>query len=184
MPTLASTRTDTNTPPAPIPVPKQTLLPPSHPMTFAPPPLPSPTYRPLPFSAAQWTFSSTELQSLVSAAIRDSAREHAIRLLQPAVVAPGGALEQDLERANGERAGAQARWRFEAGRRRMLLQSLNAVAQAQAGATVGNGSTTSVNGGGDAGSSALQALAVQLAQAATALDVQTEALIHAGTQSA
>ncbi|THH04367.1 hypothetical protein EW146_g10198 [Bondarzewia mesenterica] len=83
------------------PVQKQTFLPTSPPISFTPPSLP---YKPLTLDAAQWTFSSHELQRLVSSAIRESATEKFIRLLPPDVVE--GKLVEDLERVNSERARA------------------------------------------------------------------------------
>lgn len=102
----------------------------------APPPLAPPPaisfdsnpipWKGLPLDAAQWTFSSTELQEIVSKAIRLSARESFVRLLSLQ------ALEVDIvhesDRLETARLAAQAKWRFEVGRRTMLMHALNACA--------------------------------------------------------
>ncbi|KIJ21052.1 hypothetical protein PAXINDRAFT_152746 [Paxillus involutus ATCC 200175] len=94
-----------------------------------PPPLPPPPvinfestpiqWKGLPLEAAQWTFSSADLQEIVSRAIRLSAKE-------------SFAIEVDIleesERLDAERLAAQAKWRFEVGRRTMLMQALNSTA--------------------------------------------------------
>jgi hypothetical protein len=103
-------------------VPPPPLTPPPA-ISFEPTPIP---WKGLPLDAAQWTFSSSELQEIVSKAIRLSARDSFVRLLSLQ------ALEVDIvhesERLDTERLAAQAKWRFEAGRRTMLMQALNACA--------------------------------------------------------
>lgn len=98
-------------------------LTPPPPVSFDSTPIP---WKGLPLDAAQWTFSSSELQEIVSRAIRLSARESFVRLLSLQ------ALEVDIvheaERLDAARLEAQAKWRFESGRRTMLMQALNASA--------------------------------------------------------
>ena len=90
-------------------------------MDFIPDPLP---YQHLSLDAAHWALTSTELQHLVSSAIRQSAKEQLIRLLPPSIIdtrMPEDAA--DIERTWDT---AAARWRFEAHRRNMLLRALSA----------------------------------------------------------
>ena len=90
-------------------------------MDFTPDPLP---YEHLSLDAAHWALTSTELQHLVSSAIRQSAKEQLIRLLPPSIIdtrMPEDAA--DIERAWDT---AATRWRFEAHRRNMLLRALSA----------------------------------------------------------
>jgi hypothetical protein len=90
-------------------------------MDFTPDPLP---YQHLSLDAAHWALTSTELQHLVSSAIRQSAKEQLIRLLPPSIIdtrMPEDAA--DIERTWDT---AAARWRFEAHRRNMLLRALSA----------------------------------------------------------
>ena len=115
-------------PPTPQKTPTATFVPPP-PLTpppaisFESTPIP---WKGLPLDAAQWTFSSSELQEIVSKAIRLSARDSFVRLLSLQ------ALEVDIvhesDRLDAERLAAQSKWRFEAGRRTMLMQALNACA--------------------------------------------------------
>ncbi|KAI6013576.1 hypothetical protein EDC04DRAFT_2954910 [Pisolithus marmoratus] len=111
---------------------------PTGPKTFVgtflvPPSLPSPPaisfesipipWKGLSLEAAQWTFTSSELQEIVSRAIRFSAGESFIRLLSLQV------LDTDImeaeQRLESQRLAAQVKWRFEVGRRTMLMQALN-----------------------------------------------------------
>ena len=90
-------------------------------MNFTPDPLP---YQHLSLDAAHLALTSTELQHLVSNAIRQSAKEQLIRLLPPSTIdtrMPEDAA--DIERTWDT---AAARWRFEAHRRNMLLRALSA----------------------------------------------------------
>ncbi|KAF9224162.1 hypothetical protein BS17DRAFT_880160 [Gyrodon lividus] len=125
-------------PPAPTPTEKLPRLSPKPSVaTFLPPPpLPPPPtitfestpipWKGLPLEAAQWTFSSAEFQEIVSKAIRLSAKESFVRLLSLQ------ALEVDIveetERLETERLATQAKWRFEVGRRTMLMQAINSTA--------------------------------------------------------
>ena len=73
------------------------------------------------------TFSSTELQQIVSRAIRSSAGESFIRLLT--VENLDKVLPAELERLEKSKASAQTRYRFLVHRRTMLLQALITSAQ-------------------------------------------------------
>ena len=81
-------------------------------------------YKHLTLDAAHWTLTSTELQSLVSSAIRESAKEQFIRLLPLSVI--DTRIPEDLARVERSWDTAAARWRFEAHRRNMLLRALAA----------------------------------------------------------
>src|SRR5712672_1548671 len=86
-----------------------------------PEPLP---YKHLTLDAAHWTLTSTELQHLVSSAIRQSAKEQFIRLLPPSII--DNRMPEDAARIERSWDTAAARWRFEAHRRNMLLRALSA----------------------------------------------------------
>lgn len=73
------------------------------------------------------TFSSTELQQIVSRAIRSSARESFIRLLT--VENLDNILPTELERLERSKASTQSKYRFLVHRRTMLLQALITSAQ-------------------------------------------------------
>lgn len=90
-------------------------------LNLTPEPLP---YKYLTLDAAHWTLTSTELQSLVSSAIRESAKEQFIRLLPLSVIDAG--IPEDEARIERSWDTAAARWRFEAHRRNMLLRALAA----------------------------------------------------------
>ncbi|KAG6381779.1 hypothetical protein JVT61DRAFT_385 [Boletus reticuloceps] len=154
----------------------------SAPATFIPPPplTPPPTisfestpipWKGLPLEAAQWTFSSPELQEIVSMAIRLSARDSFVRLLSLQ------ALEVDIvheaERLEEARLAAQARWRFELSRRTMLMQALNAAA-AFSGSEQG-GST-------DASASPVLGFVGQLASAVASCDSLLSTILHISDQ--
>ncbi|PIL24793.1 hypothetical protein GSI_12679 [Ganoderma sinense ZZ0214-1] len=78
-------------------------------------------WKALTLEAAQWTFTSEQLQEIVSGAIRQSAAESFIRVL-PTQVADAE-LPQEADRLE------QAQYRFNMHRRAMLLQSLVALSQ-------------------------------------------------------
>jgi hypothetical protein len=90
-------------------------------MDFTPEPLP---YQHLTLDAAHWTLTSTELQHLVSSAIRQSAKEQLIRLLPPSII--DTRMPEDAAHIERTWDTAAARWRFEAQRRNMLLRALSA----------------------------------------------------------
>ncbi|KAH7890968.1 hypothetical protein F5I97DRAFT_1798887 [Phlebopus sp. FC_14] len=143
--------------PAPLPPPPE--------INFQPTPIP---WKGLPLEAAQWTFSSAEFQEIVSKAIRLSAKESFVRLLSLQ------ALETDIvkesERLETERLIAQARWKFEVGRRTMLLQALNSTAAVLSGA-----------GDGDK-ENGLSLLISQLATAIGSCDAQLSSILHMSDQ--
>ncbi|KAG2111102.1 hypothetical protein DEU56DRAFT_216226 [Suillus clintonianus] len=147
-PSLSPSRT----PPAQKP--KATLKSKPSVATFlAPPPLaPPPTisfestqipWKGLPYEAAQWTFTSPELQEIVSRAIRLSAKESFIRLLS--LQALDTDMVKEAERLEEERLAAQVKWRFEMNRRTMLMQALNSCAGVLANS--GEGDKDNVLGG-------------------------------------
>ncbi|KAJ8587570.1 hypothetical protein M405DRAFT_863633 [Rhizopogon salebrosus TDB-379] len=132
---------DLSSPPAagppPAEKPKLTLKPKPSIATFLAPPslVPPPAvsfesapipWKGLPYEAAQWTFTSSELQEIVSRAIRLSAKESFIRLLS--LQALDTDVVKEAERLEEERSAAQVKWRFETNRRTMLMQALNASA--------------------------------------------------------
>jgi hypothetical protein len=94
---------------------------PSAEIDLLPEPLP---YKYLTLDAAHWTLTSTELQQLVSSAIRQSAKEQFIRLLPPFII--DTRMPEDAENIERSWEAAVARWRFEAQRRNMLLRALSA----------------------------------------------------------
>ncbi|KAI0028241.1 hypothetical protein K488DRAFT_73916, partial [Vararia minispora EC-137] len=145
--------------------PKPLVLPSLPPIALAPPPLP---YRHLTLDAAQWTLSSAELQGVVSAAIRESAREKFIQLLAPSTEAD---VRAHAERTEADWDAAASTWRFEARRRDMLLKGLAAL-----------------SGGGCAAqqddAEATQALLAQLNGSLARLDGAAEGLLRAGAHRA
>jgi hypothetical protein len=95
-------------------------LPPAQ-IDLSPEPLP---YKHLTLDAAHWTLTSTELQHLVSSAIRQSAKEQFIRLLPSYIIDTH--MPEDAENIERSWEAAATRWRFEAHRRNMLLRALSA----------------------------------------------------------
>lgn len=89
-------------------------------LDLTPEPLP---YKYLTLDAAHWTLTTTELQHLVSSAIRESAKEQFIRLLPPSIV--DSRMSEDAMHIEHSWDAAAARWRFEAHRRNMLLRALS-----------------------------------------------------------
>ncbi|KAG0697932.1 hypothetical protein DFH29DRAFT_811016 [Suillus ampliporus] len=138
----------------PIQKPKPTLTSKPSIATFLPPPplAPPPAvsfestpipWKGLPYEAAQWTFTSPELQEIVSRAIRLSAKESFIRLLS--LQALDTDMVKEAERLEEERLAAQVKWRFEMNRRTMLMQALNSCASVFASS--GEGDKDNVLGG-------------------------------------
>ena len=123
-------------------------------MQLTPEPLP---YTHLTLDAAHWTLTSTELQNLVSSAIRQSAKEQLIRLLPPSVV--DTRMPEDAAHIERSWDTAAARWRFEAHRRNMLLRALSA-------------------------SGADSDLLTQLSVTLSNLDLHAQNLLHAATHRA
>ena len=106
---------------ATVSVPIAPLTLPSPQIDLAPEPLP---YKHLALDDAHWTLTSTELQYLVSSAIRQSAKEQFIRLLPPSII--DTRMPEDSTNIERSWETAAARWRFEAQRRNMLLRALSA----------------------------------------------------------
>jgi hypothetical protein len=123
-------------------------------MQLTPEPLP---YTHLTLDAAHWTLTSTELQNLVSSAIRQSAKEQLIRLLPPSVI--DTRMPEDAAHIERSWDTAAARWRFEAHRRNMLLRALSA-------------------------SGADSNLLTQLSVTLSNLDLHAQSLLHAATHRA
>ncbi|THU88737.1 hypothetical protein K435DRAFT_865976 [Dendrothele bispora CBS 962.96] len=103
----------------------------------------------LPLEAALWTFDSQELQNIVSRAIRSSAQESFIRLLS--IKQLDDELPTELERLKNLKATTQAKYRFNAQRRTMLLQALMSYSE-----TSGGGEKDGGGGGATAGRLASQ----------------------------
>lgn len=85
-------------------------------------------FKGLPLEAAQWTFTSAELQQVVSRAIRLSARESFIRILS--IENLDKAIPDEAERLETLKITTQSQYRFQVHRRTMLLQALNSSATA------------------------------------------------------
>lgn len=147
---------------------------------LAPPPLtPPPTvsfeslqipWKGLPYEAAQWTFTSSELQEIVSRAIRLSAKESFIRLLS--LQALDTDMVKEAERLEEERLAAQVKWRFEMNRRTMLMQALNSCASVFANS--GEGDKENVLGG----------LISQVATSIASCDSILASILHMSDQQA
>ncbi|KAI0675572.1 hypothetical protein C8Q78DRAFT_963407 [Trametes maxima] len=118
--------------------------------------------------AAQWTFTSEQLQETVSRAIRHSASESFIRVVP--IQTFDTELPQELERLDSLKATTQAQYRFNMHRRTMLLQSLAALSQSQ------------YPDGGDG--EALYNLTTQLAELTVSCDRLMEALVRISDQRA
>ena len=123
-------------------------------MELTPEPLP---YKHLTLDAAHWTLTSTELQALVSSAIRQSAKEQLIRLLPPSII--DTRMPEDAAQIERSWDTAAVRWRFEAHRRNMLLRALSA-------------------------SGADNNLLTQLSVTLSNLDLHAQSLLHAATHRA
>jgi len=123
-------------------------------MELNPEPLP---YNHLTLDTAHWTLTSTELQQLVSSAIRQSAKEQLIRLLPPSII--DTRMPEDAAHIERSWDTAAACWRFEAHRRNMLLRALSA-------------------------SGADNNLLTQLSVTLSNLDLHAQSLLHAATHRA
>jgi len=119
-------------------------------------------FKGLPLEAAQWSFTSDQLREVVSRAIRDSAKEHFIKLLS--LDALDKEIPEELARLESLKFTTQAQHRFHFQRRMNLLQSLNALAY-----------TTPVSAGD--GASTLETLIQQLAEVTASMDRFTETLL-------
>lgn len=90
---------------------------------------PSPTFEPVPvrwrgftMDAAKWTFSSNQLQSIVSRAIKQSAETSSVRLLSLDVL--DQELPVEVERLEQLRDVLQTKYKAQVRRRRLLMRSL------------------------------------------------------------
>ncbi|KAL5492665.1 hypothetical protein ACEPAI_4112 [Sanghuangporus weigelae] len=136
-------------------------------------------FKALTLDAAQWTFSSAELQAIVSRAIRASAEPSSIRLLPLQVIDDD--LVQEAERLESERAQATAQYRFTMHRRNMLLQSLNA----SSGPSVSPSTTSStINLSQNPPLSPAADLAQRLAEVSATLDRLAATLVRVSDQLA
>ncbi|KAI1790271.1 hypothetical protein LXA43DRAFT_891382 [Ganoderma leucocontextum] len=124
-------------------------------------------WKALTLEAAQWTFTSEQLQEIVSGAIRQSAAESFIRVL-PTQVADAE-LPQEAERLEQLRTTTQAQYRFNMHRRAMLLQSLAALSQSQQSESDGE---------------PLYNLTTQLAELTASCDRLMESLVRIADQKA
>ncbi|KAI0358219.1 hypothetical protein OH77DRAFT_1397984 [Trametes cingulata] len=161
--TPASTRA--STPALVRVVPKRPPLAPPPPLNFETEPIP---WKGLTLEAAQWTFTSEQLQETVSRAIRHSASESFIRVVPMQTF--DVELPQELERLESLKATTQAQYRFSMHRRTMLLQSLAALSQSQ------------YPDGGDG--EALYNLTTQLAELTISCDRLMETLVRISDQRA
>ncbi|KAI0630877.1 hypothetical protein C8Q77DRAFT_1063284 [Trametes polyzona] len=161
--TPASTRAST---PAFVRViPKRPPLQPPPALNFEVEPIP---WKGMTLEAAQWTFTSEQLQETVSRAIRHSASESFIRVVPTHTF--DVELPRELERLDSLKATTQAQYRFNMHRRTMLLQSLAALSQSQ------------YPDGGDG--EALYNLTTQLAELTVACDRLMETLVRIADQRA
>ncbi|KIK99131.1 hypothetical protein PAXRUDRAFT_823095 [Paxillus rubicundulus Ve08.2h10] len=142
-----------------------TPLPPPPVITFDPTPI---QWKGLPLEAAHWTFSSADLQQIVSKAIRLSAKDSFVRLLSLQALEVD--IVQESERLDAERLSAQAKWKFEVCRRTMLIQALNSTA-----------AMFSDSGQGDMGN-LLAGLISQLATSIASCDSQMSCLLRNSDQ--
>ncbi|KAI0725988.1 hypothetical protein C8Q72DRAFT_888134 [Fomitopsis betulina] len=83
-------------------------------------------FRGLTKEAAEWTFSSQQLQELVSTAIRQTADVSAIRLLPVDIL--NGALPEEIARLEARSAELKTNYKLSVRRRRMLLGTLSSMA--------------------------------------------------------
>lgn len=118
----------------------------------------------LTLEAAQWTFSSSELQDIVSRAIRKSAHESFIKLLS--VKTMDEELVKEVERLDTLRLTTQSQYRFNMHRRTMFLQSLVSLSS------------------GDGDYTALGNLAKQLSEITAACDRLMESMLRISDQRA
>ncbi|KAK0194424.1 hypothetical protein F5146DRAFT_436361 [Armillaria mellea] len=85
---------------------------------------PTPKWRGYTMDAAKWTFSSSELQTIVSKAIRQSAESSSIRLLRQETV--DGEIPAEMEKLEKQRMDVKSRYKMFTRRRAELLESLSA----------------------------------------------------------
>ena len=162
---------DPSPPPSPRPPTVMSLADP--PPTLTVPPLPtfpsgatSPSYKALPYEAAQWTFTSHELQDIVSRAIRCSARESFVRLLSLKLL--DTILPDELARLADTRLTTTGKYRWSVQRRSMLMQGLWAIIISSSGLDSLTGAATS--------------LLTQLSEVVADCDRMVEELVKVGDQ--
>ncbi|KAF8634379.1 hypothetical protein AX15_000949 [Amanita polypyramis BW_CC] len=85
--------------------------------------VPSPKFKGLTLEAAKWTFTSAELQAIVSRAIQRSAEALSIRLLRLETL--DNDIPEDLSRLEAERRAIQIKYKTTSHRRINLLESLS-----------------------------------------------------------
>ncbi|KDQ26485.1 hypothetical protein PLEOSDRAFT_1084368 [Pleurotus ostreatus PC15] len=168
-PGSATTPTPT-TATTPVPKPSIQHLSPPPPINYDSVPL---KWKSLPLEAAMWTFTSKELQHIVSRAIRTSARESFIRLLSLNIL--DNELPNELQRLDHAKLTAQARYRFCVHRRTMLLQAVNACSMQQ--------HSSSNTGAGGSGGHIAQ-LAAQLSETTAECDQLLEQMMRIVDQQA
>ncbi|KZP08349.1 hypothetical protein FIBSPDRAFT_874628 [Athelia psychrophila] len=134
MPTFVDVGTQTSRPPTPSVEPRPVLVKTlSKAVTLTPPPqldfekVPI-SFKGIPLEAAQWTFSSSELQEVVARAIRLSAREGFIRILS--IETLDKTISEEQDRLATLKVTTQSQYRFQVHRRTMQLQALNSIAAA------------------------------------------------------
>lgn len=104
---------------------KQVVLAPPPLLNFEKTPI---AFKGIPLEAAQWTFSSAELQEVVGRAIRLSARESFVRILP--IETLDVTITAEKERLDTLKMTTQSQYRFQVFRRTMLLQALTSSASA------------------------------------------------------
>ncbi|RPD58954.1 hypothetical protein L226DRAFT_614254 [Lentinus tigrinus ALCF2SS1-7] len=144
-------------------IPKRPPLAPPTSLSFDAEPI---KWKAMTLEAAQWTFTSEELQGTVSRAIRQSAAESFIRVISAHT--QDVELPQEMERLESLRTTTQAQYRFNMHRRAMLLQSLAALSQSQS----------------DSDDEALYNLTTQLSELTTSCDRLMEILLRVADQKA
>ena len=162
-----------STPPSHIPQPA--------PIDFSSVPI---AWKALTLDAAQWTFSSSELQAIVSRAIRASAEPSSIRLLPVQTI--DQELGEETRRLESERMQLQAKYRFSMQRRTNLLQSLNAVSFAGGSGPASSPSvaTFSQAGSNTSPGNPASELVHRLAEISTSLDSISQNLLRISDQLA
>ncbi|EPQ56162.1 hypothetical protein GLOTRDRAFT_137975 [Gloeophyllum trabeum ATCC 11539] len=127
----------------------------------------SPTpFKGLPLEAARWTFSSQQLQEIVSRAIRYTAQESHLRLLS--LEALDVEMPREKEQLETTRFSTQAQYKFLAHRRNMLIQSLHSYAYSH-------------HASDSEGLNTLTSLISQLSSLVGTLDKHTHTLLQATT---
>ncbi|KAL4249931.1 hypothetical protein ABKN59_002062 [Abortiporus biennis] len=152
--------TRASTPAVKLIVKAPTLTPPPA-LNFESPPV---QWKGLTLEAAQYSFTSDQLQAIVSRAIRQTAHESFIRLLS--IKTLDEEIAQELARLDALKATTQSQYRFNMHRRTMLLQSLMALAS------------------GDGDSAALVSLTSQLAEITVTCDRLMENMLRISDQRA